>query len=77
MAYGHEGAVIRKSNSFIREHFRSTLDIHQGVDLDMGYAADTMNNLFKVWKRPISISTTVEDREALYTFDGKELKESK
>lgn len=47
---------------------------HYGVDLDMAKAADTMKNLFIVWKRPINLETVVEGKEAIYHFDGKELK---
>lgn len=49
--------------------------IHQGVDLDMNYAAQTMENIHKVWKRPVSIVTVVEEVEHVYSFDGKEFKQ--
>jgi stage V sporulation protein R len=51
--------------------------VHQGVDLDFAQAADTMANMYAIWKRPISITTISEDKTVVYTFDGKELKESK
>jgi stage V sporulation protein R len=48
--------------------------VHRGVDLDMNFAADTMKNIFLIWKRPINIKTVVEEKEMFYCFDGKELR---
>ncbi len=47
---------------------------HYGVDLDMGKAAETMHNIFLVWKRPVNLETIVEGKKSIYHFDGKELK---
>ncbi|AYF44484.1 SpoVR family protein [Halobacteriovorax sp. BALOs_7] len=51
--------------------------VHQGVDLDLTQASDTMANIYKVWKRPVSIETVVEDKRIRYIFDGLEFKEDK
>lgn len=48
--------------------------IHGGVDLDMGYATETMRNLYGIWRRPVNLTTTFEDKEVVFHFDGKELK---
>ena len=48
--------------------------IHQGVDLDMSFAAETMKNVYALWKRPINLLTVQEEVETTYVFDGKELK---
>lgn len=48
--------------------------VHYGVDLDMGFALDTMKNLFALWKRPINLRTNYEDKEIIFHFDGKELR---
>ncbi len=48
--------------------------VHYGVDLDMEFAAKTLNNLFKIWKRPVNIATKYEDKEVILAFDGKEMK---
>ena len=48
--------------------------VHGGVDLDMQFADATMRNLFALWKRPVSLTTTYEDKEVLFNFDGNELK---
>lgn len=47
---------------------------HQGVDLDMQFAAETMRNIFYIWKRPINLTTIQEDTEVTLHFDGKTMK---
>ena len=51
--------------------------VHRGVDLDIGYASDTLRNLFALWKRPVNISSRQEDQNLILSFDGKEFKQSK
>ncbi len=48
--------------------------VHQGVDLDGGYAGDTLRNIFALWKRPVNLETIQEGKKLIYTFDGRELK---
>ena len=48
--------------------------VHQGVDLDLATATDTMRNLYAVWKRPINLATHYDDKEVKFLFDGEELK---
>jgi stage V sporulation protein R len=51
--------------------------VHRGVDLDFGYASDTLKNLFALWKRPVSITSKQEDQTITLSFDGKEFKQIK
>jgi stage V sporulation protein R len=51
--------------------------VHQGVDLDFGYASDTLRNLFALWKRPVNITSRQEDQNITLSFDGKEFKQIK
>ncbi len=48
--------------------------VHQGVDLDLSFAADTMKNIFYIWKRPVNIATVTEDKEYVYSYDGESFK---
>lgn len=48
--------------------------VHQGVDLDVHYAADTLKNIYALWKRPVNLTTISEEKSLMYHFDGKELK---
>jgi stage V sporulation protein R len=46
---------------------------HEGVDLKMGYARDTLRNLARIWRRPVSILTIVDDKAKRIRFDGAEI----
>jgi stage V sporulation protein R len=47
---------------------------HFGVDLDINFASETLRNLYALWKRPVNLKTAYEDKEVIFTFDGKEFK---
>lgn len=42
---------------------------HEGVDLDMAYASDTLANLTKVWTRPVCVLTKVDGKGRLLRWD--------
>ncbi len=44
---------------------------HEGVDLQMNYAQDTLRNLHLIWTRPVHIETIIEDQKSLLSFDGQ------
>jgi stage V sporulation protein R len=48
--------------------------IHHGVDLDLQFAEATLRNLFMIWKRPVNLRTSYEEKEVTFHFDGKSLK---
>ncbi len=48
---------------------------HEGVDLKMDYARDTMRNLQRVWTRPVHLETRIDDRKRLLSFDGSDYTE--
>jgi stage V sporulation protein R len=45
---------------------------HDGVDLRLDWAMDTLFNLYKIWKRPVLISTVLNEAVTLLKFDGQE-----
>ena len=47
---------------------------HQGVDLDIGFATDTLRNIAGIWSRPVNLTTIQEGKEVTYVHDGKEMK---
>jgi stage V sporulation protein R len=51
--------------------------VHRGVDLDFGYASDTLRNLFAIWKRPVNITSRQEEQNVTLSYDGKEFKQVK
>lgn len=50
---------------------------HEGIDLKMDYARDTLRNIQRIWQRPVHIETVVDERKRLVSFDGKEYGEKK
>ncbi len=45
---------------------------HEGVDLKIDEAKDTLTNLFKVWTRPVHLETIIDEIKTLLTYDGSE-----
>lgn len=43
---------------------------YNGVELKMGYAEDTLSNLYKLWGRPVHIRTALEDEVTIISFTG-------
>ncbi len=48
---------------------------HEGIDLKLDWAKDTLQNLHVIWKRPVNLFTLVEGKGKLLTFDGKDHRE--
>jgi len=44
---------------------------HEGVDLKLDWALETLENLHAVWSRPVHLETVIDDEAMRYTFDGK------
>jgi len=45
---------------------------HDGVDLKLDWARDTLKALQSLWRRPVSLETRVEGRAVVLRFDGAE-----
>jgi stage V sporulation protein R len=45
---------------------------YEGVPLRMDFARDTLENVQRLWKRPVHVETFVDDEPVLLTFDGTE-----
>jgi stage V sporulation protein R len=50
--------------------------LHEGVDLQPNYTAETMKNLYVLWGRPVNVKTVMDGQGKIYRFDGHEFKES-
>ncbi|MFO8073394.1 MAG: SpoVR family protein [Polyangia bacterium] len=50
---------------------------HQGMDLDPGYARAVLENIQRIWKRPVSILTRAQDEPIAARFDGEQYSEEK
>jgi stage V sporulation protein R len=42
--------------------------LHEGIDLDMAQARDTLRNLFRVWTRPVSLLTRIDGKGRILRF---------
>jgi stage V sporulation protein R len=54
---------------------RAELLLHhkfQGVELRVDYARDVLQNLARIWGRPVNIETMVDGKGHLYSYDGTE-----
>jgi stage V sporulation protein R len=49
---------------------------HEGIDLKQDYAAETLRNLWLLWKRPVHIETVVDGSPKALGFDGSAFSES-
>ena len=45
---------------------------YAGVELQLDYARDTLENLYRLWNRPVHIETVLEDSKTVASFDGSE-----
>src|SRR5262245_1790116 len=45
---------------------------HEGVDLKMDHARDTLASLGRVWKRPVNLLTKVDGKGKLLRYDGRD-----
>ena len=43
---------------------------HDGVDLKLDYARDTLKNLQSLWRRPVNLRTLIHDKPRLLRYDG-------
>lgn len=45
--------------------------VHEGLDLQPNYMDATMQNLYKIWKRPVNLLTIMDNEVQLFRFDGQ------
>ena len=45
---------------------------HNGVDLRMDHAQETLANIQFIWSRPVNLQTLVDGKQTILTFDGTE-----
>lgn len=50
---------------------------HEGIDLKMDYARDTLRNLSTLWRRPVNLFTRTDNKGLLLRFDGKDHSEKR
>jgi stage V sporulation protein R len=45
---------------------------HEGFDLKISESRRTLEGVYKIWKRPVNVKTTVQGEKKIITYDGKE-----
>jgi len=45
---------------------------HEGVDLKVDEAQDTLQNLYKIWSRPVHVATILDENSVCFSYDGRE-----
>jgi len=45
---------------------------HNGVDLDIKFAQETLKALQAIWKRPVHIRALIDDEPILFSYDGEQ-----
>jgi stage V sporulation protein R len=50
---------------------------HDGIDLQVDYAKETLKALQSMWRRPVNLVTKSEGKGLMYRFDGKEHSEKR
>lgn len=50
---------------------------HDGVDLKLDWAKETLANLHAVWRRPVTLHTRADDKGLFLSFDGTKHEEKK
>jgi stage V sporulation protein R len=66
--------------SLVDGNFRNRAELllkhrHEGVDIDLEEARDTLKNLHRLWQRPVNLQTMVDDSHKLISYDGDKFKE--
>lgn len=45
--------------------------LHEGFDLEIREARETLRNVHRVWQRPVHIETQIEEEKKIFSFDGE------
>ncbi|MCG3136498.1 MAG: hypothetical protein HJJLKODD_00332 [Phycisphaerae bacterium] len=45
---------------------------HNGFDIDIRYAVETLKNLYNIWSRPVHLQAHIDNDMILFSFDGNQ-----
>jgi stage V sporulation protein R len=63
--YVEDGNFENRSELLLRHQ-------HEGIDLKLDHARETLANLHRVWKRPVNLLSKVDGKGKLLRFDGRD-----
>jgi stage V sporulation protein R len=65
--------LVIQDGDFIRNGELYLLHQYEGIELDLKYLERTLPYVYQLWGKSIHIETVVEDKRAVFTYDGKKL----
>ncbi|ANE48513.1 stage V sporulation protein R [Paenibacillus swuensis] len=65
--------LVVQDGDFLRNGELYLLHQYEGVELDLKYLERTLPYVFQIWGKSIHMETVVEDKRAVFTYDGKKL----
>ncbi len=48
---------------------------HNGLDIEIRYAVETLKNLYRMWHRPVHLQARIDDDMILFSYDGNQSKQ--
>ena len=48
---------------------------HNGLDIEIKYAVETLKNIWKVWQRPVHLQAQIDDDMMLFSYAGDQPKQ--
>src|SRR5438045_3915850 len=48
---------------------------HNGLDIEIKYANETLKNVYKVWQRPVHLQAKIDDDMVLFSYAGDQPKQ--
>ncbi|WP_377346114.1 SpoVR family protein [Pontibacillus salicampi] len=60
------GDYLKSGELYLKHHF-------EGIELDLDYLEKVLPYMYQLWGRPIHLETNVEDRNILFTYEGKKV----
>jgi stage V sporulation protein R len=43
---------------------------HNGLDIEIKYAMETLKNIYRIWQRPVHLQARIDDDMILFSYDG-------
>ncbi|MDY7032016.1 MAG: SpoVR family protein [Thermodesulfobacteriota bacterium] len=68
LIYAEDGNYENKGELYLKHR-------HNGIDMKIDYAKDTVSNVQKIWRRPVHLETVLNGKETLFSFNGSEHRE--
>jgi len=62
----HDGDHLRSGELYLKHHY-------EGLELDVKYVEKTLPYVYHLWGRGVHLETVMEDRQALFSYEGKKV----